>query len=148
MNLENGASLSWLKSEHRALLYQINELRAWWQSHRGSSTPNFGEMSRRVMDLHDRLASHFDLEEKGHFLEHAARVRPDLGSKIGPLLAEHRQFRASLAELAGRLARGGCYSSWTALDRIGNDSHRSRSARECGKRCSLSRFQRRLSRHR
>jgi iron-sulfur cluster repair protein YtfE (RIC family) len=70
-------------------------------------------MGRRVMDLHDRLASHFAHEEEGRFLYLAAEQRPELASNVQRLLEDHQRFRSQLAELALKLARGpSSYSDW------------------------------------
>jgi iron-sulfur cluster repair protein YtfE (RIC family) len=105
--------LSWLKSEHRELLREIAELRSWWASCHESNAPNFGEMSRRVMDLHDRLAAHFAREEEGQILKRAAEIRPPLASNVAQLLNDHQRFRTALDELALKLARGtSSYTNW------------------------------------
>lgn len=95
-----------LRSEHHDLEREIAELRTWWQSRDKTRPPNLGTLSRRVMDVHDRLASHFTEEEEGECLSRAAEIRPEFADDVVGLLDEHRQFRSALTELGDKLARG------------------------------------------
>ena len=113
MTLKHSSKLGWLKSEHHDLLREIAGLQGWWESHDKAQVPNLGEMGRRVMNLHDRLASHFVREEEGGCLTKAAEARPELTPKVAQLLKDHQEFRSRTNELADKLACGGFRSvSW------------------------------------
>jgi len=106
MTIKHRSKLGWLKSEHHDLLCEIAGLKGWWDSRDKAQAPNLGEMGRRVMNLHDRLASHFAKEEEGGCLTKAAELRPELAANVAQLLKEHQQFRSKTSKLAEKLARG------------------------------------------
>jgi hypothetical protein len=95
-----------LKSEHHSLVTETSELRAWWRTHNESSEFNYGEMSRRVMDLRYQLSQHISCEEEGGYLQEAARLQPEHAQVVAELLEEHKQFLDELTALADRLAKG------------------------------------------
>lgn len=108
------ASHGFLQTEHTDLMRQIKEIRTWWRGRKDLNRPNYGEMSRRVMDLRHCLSRHMDREEGEGLLTSCAAVNPNVDGTVHDLLAEHQQFRQMLANLADKLARGQvAYHDWS-----------------------------------
>jgi len=65
--------------------------------------------------FHDALDAHFTVEEQIHFPA-LHGLRPELDAELADLVAEHRVFRETLAELTGRLERAALEASAETLE--------------------------------
>jgi len=98
-------ALEWapLLEEHRLLMKQIADFRAWAKEVDELGIPHFREMGNRLQTLRDVLSCHFVDEEAGGYLAPVLNAAPQFSSEAAELKAQHAEFLTTLDRLIARL---------------------------------------------
>jgi exonuclease V gamma subunit len=101
--------------EHRLLMKQISDFRAWAKQVDELGIPHFQEMGNRLQTLRDVLSCHFVDEEAGGYLAPVLDAAPQFSGEATELKAQHADFLASLDGLIARLSKEPPeFESWQA----------------------------------
>jgi Hemerythrin HHE cation binding domain len=92
-----------LLEEHRLLMKQIADFRAWAKEVDELGIPHFREMGNRLRTLRDVLSCHFIDEEAGGYLAPILDAAPRFSAEAAELQTQHAEFLTSLDGLIARL---------------------------------------------
>lgn len=94
---------SMMLQEHRRLMKEITDLRAWIDEVSELGIPHFGELGTKLQPVRDTFSQHFEAEEVGGYLAEALAVAPRFRDEAEELRLQHTEFLERFDQLICRL---------------------------------------------